>query len=191
MYAVRVPGHTKHDLARTVHKVVALPPHEALDEVRDHPELVEELDAMTLCREWARNYEDHRMVRGVVGPKPFTIAISLGGVPCFWLEARVSLHSQAVLVSLRVRGVLFHLRDHGLAHVVLYGHDARAPPRGKAPRKALVNARLGARHACWDATPTSPRRLPHQGRLGRVRRNAGLPIVGRRHSALLQVQRLR
>ena len=99
MYTIRVPGHTKHDLARAVHEVVALPPHEALDEeLRDHPELVERLDTMTAGQEWARNYADHPMVRGAPGPSPFPVAFYLDGVPYsttdgvigFWVTNLVS-----------------------------------------------------------------------------------------------------
>lgn len=64
-YKLPVPGHTKHSVARLVHDVKVLPPHECLHaEHTADPDIIEKLQES----EWPVSYTNHRVVQDSPGP---------------------------------------------------------------------------------------------------------------------------
>lgn len=84
LYQVEVPGHSKHNLSRTVHTLHMLPFHEQLaKEWRESPELDEKLAALTRAGILPPAYHEHPVVReaAAAGRNAVPIAIYLDGVP--------------------------------------------------------------------------------------------------------------
>ena len=81
-YEIDVPGHSKHDVGRIIHKMRAQPPHEVLHaEIVSNPELHERLSQATTEEVWAPVYHDHPVVAAAGANEVFPVAVYLDGVP--------------------------------------------------------------------------------------------------------------
>ena len=76
-----VPGHSKYDVSRSVHRTPVLPPHEALhSELGEDPSLLDQLAEWVARDEFPAAYTDHVLVRGSEEPV-LPLALYLDGVP--------------------------------------------------------------------------------------------------------------
>lgn len=98
-YHLDVPGHSKHEAARCVHKLPVIPPHEALDrEVLESPTLARELVESCEKSEWAANYLGHPVVQRHPPGSVYPLVLYLDGVPftkhdgflAFWIYNLIS-----------------------------------------------------------------------------------------------------
>ena len=83
-YELRIPGHDKYDVTRSVSLMPVMLAHEALgNEYLEHPELKDELQKMIAAKEVVPNYDTHPLVLQQGSPQEdpiFPLALYMDGV---------------------------------------------------------------------------------------------------------------
>lgn len=106
-YMIDVPGQDKSQASRVVHRLEAVPAHEALaEELAADPDVLPRLQASVARRDWPQSYTEHPVVREAPPGSVLPLALYLDGVPfsksdgflAFWVYNLLTMQRHLVAV---------------------------------------------------------------------------------------------
>ena len=101
MLTIPVPGHTKHDMFRTVEHIPVLPPHEVVEkELVQDPDLLDKIEQMSERDDWTRAYKEHAVVNSSDEPV-VPLLLYVDGVPFLKRDSVIGFYIHVLLTGRR------------------------------------------------------------------------------------------